>query len=79
CKMVNPKMLANIVLTQCPAIPTQVKRILESKEVVQSFCLRVLKSVTFSRNIYHDSEHKRSTVNEIEPQGNAPEEIRAIV
>ncbi|WP_417761090.1 AAA family ATPase [Shewanella sp.] len=78
CKMVNPKMVATIVLTQCPALPTQVKRILEAKEVVESFGLRVLDSVTFSRNIYDDSEEKGSSVIELDPSGKAAEEIRAI-
>ncbi|MCH1919800.1 AAA family ATPase [Shewanella sp. A3A] len=78
CKMVNPKMVATIVLTQCPALPTQVKRILEAKEVVESFGLRVLNSVTFSRNIYDDSEEKGSSVIELDPSGKAAEEIRAI-
>ncbi|QSX31286.1 MULTISPECIES: AAA family ATPase [Shewanella] len=78
CKMVNPKMVATVVLTQCPALPTQGKRILEAKEVVQSFGLRVLDSVTFSRNIYDDSEESGSSVLEIEPDGKAAEEIRAI-
>ncbi|MGL6122948.1 MAG: division plane positioning ATPase MipZ [Shewanella sp.] len=78
CKMVNPKMVATIVLTQCPPLPTQFKRILEAKDVVHSFGLRVLNSVTFCRNIYDDSEEKGSSVVEIEPEGKAADEIRAI-
>ncbi len=78
CKMVNPKMVPAIVLTQCPALPTQFKRILEAKDVVKSFGLRVLDSVTYSRNIYDDSEEKGSSVVELDPQGKAAEEIRAI-
>ncbi|WP_299789780.1 AAA family ATPase [uncultured Shewanella sp.] len=78
CKMVNPKMVATIVMTQCPSLPSQFKRILEAKEVVQSFGLRVLNAVTFSRNIYDDSEEQGSSVIEIEPEGKAATEIRAI-
>ncbi|WP_394146975.1 AAA family ATPase [Shewanella atlantica] len=78
CKMVNPKMVATIVMTQCPSLPSQFKRILEAKEVVQSFGLRVLNAVTFSRNIYDDSEEQGSSVIEIEPEGKAAAEIRAI-
>jgi chromosome partitioning protein len=78
CKMVNPKMIAAIVITQCPALPSQGKRILEAKEVVESFGLRALISVTFSRNIYDDSEESGSSVLEIDPSGKAADEIRAI-
>jgi len=78
CKMVNPKMVAAIVMTQCPSLPSQFKRILEAKEVVQSFGLRVLNAVTFSRNIYDDSEEQGSSVIEIEPEGKAAIEIHAI-
>ena len=78
CKMVNPKMIAAIVMTQCPALPSQYKRILEAKEVVASYNLRPLESVTFSRNIYDDSEESGSSVLEIEPDGKAAEEIKAI-
>jgi chromosome partitioning protein len=78
CKMVNPKMVAAVVLTQCPSLPSQFKRIHEAKEVIESFGLRALNAVTFSRNIYDDSEEKGSSVIEIEPEGKAAEEIRAI-
>ncbi|RTR26792.1 AAA family ATPase [Shewanella atlantica] len=78
CKMVNPKMVATIVMTQCPSLPSQFKRILEAKEVVQSFGLRVLNAVTFSRNIYDDSEEQGSSVIEIEPEGKAAMEIHSI-
>ena len=71
-------MVATIVMTQCPALPSQFKRILEAKEVVESFNLRALNSVTFSRNIYDDSEESGSSVLEIEPDGKAALEIRAI-
>ncbi|GGI96757.1 chromosome partitioning protein ParA [Shewanella hanedai] len=78
CKMVNPKMISCIVMTQCPSLPSQFKRIIEAKEVVQSFGLRVLNSVTFNRNIYDDSEEQGASVMEIEPEGKAAIEIIAI-
>ena len=78
CKMVNPKMISCIVMTQCPSLPSQFKRIIEAKEVVQSFGLRVLNSVTFNRNIYDDSEEQGASVMEIEPKGKAAIEIVAI-
>lgn len=78
CKMVNPKMISCIVMTQCPSLPSQFKRIIEAKEVVQSFGLKVLNSVTFNRNIYDDSEEQGASVMEIEPEGKAAIEIVAI-
>ena len=78
CKMVNPKMLASFVITQCPALPNQVKRILEAKEVCQSFGINVFNAVTFNRNIYDDSEEQGSSVLEIDPEGKAALEIIAI-
>lgn len=78
CKMVNPKMLASFVVTQCPALPTQANRIIEAKDVCSSYGINVLDSVTFNRNIYDDSEEKGSSVLEIEPDGKAAGEIVAI-
>lgn len=75
CKMVNPKMLASFVVTQCPALPTQANRILEAKDVCSSYGINVLNSVTYNRNIYDDSEEKGSSVLEIEPDGKAAQEI----
>jgi chromosome partitioning protein len=78
CKMVNPKMLASFVITQCPSLPNQGKRILEAKEVCHSYGINVLNAVTFSRNVYDDSEEQGSSVLEIEPQGKAAIEMTAI-
>ncbi len=79
CKMVNPKMNANFVITQCPSLPTLASRILEAKDVCRSFDIPVLDAVTFSRNIYDDSEEQGFSVMESEPAGKAAEEIRNIV
>lgn len=78
CKMVNPKMLASFVITQCPSLPNQAGRILEAKDVCSSYGINVLNAVTFNRNIYDDSEEKGSSVLEIEPEGKAALEIIAI-
>ncbi|WP_221075745.1 AAA family ATPase [Agarivorans aestuarii] len=79
CKMVNPKMVASFIITQCPALPSQVQRILDAKDVCRSFGLHVLDAVTFSRNIYDDSEESGRSVIEIEQDGKAAAEIAAIV
>lgn len=78
CKMVNPTLKAAVVMTQCPSLPNQSKRILEAKDVCQSYCVDVLESIIYSRNVYDDSEEKGLSVMEIEPDGKAAEEIRNI-
>ena len=79
CKMVNPKMNVAFVITQCPSLPSLAGRILEAKEVVRSFDVPVLNSVTFSRNMYDDSEEMGMSVMEREPDGKAAFEIRSII
>jgi len=79
CKMVNPKMRASFVITQCPALPSQVKRILEAKEVCESFGINVLDAITYNRNIYDDSEENGMSVMELDEEGKAADEIIAIV
>lgn len=79
CKMVNPKLNAAFVITQCPSLPNQVSRILEAKEVCASYGIPVLNAITHSRNIYDDSEENGKSVIEIEPDGKAAIEIKAIV
>ncbi|MGJ8692065.1 MAG: AAA family ATPase [Thalassotalea sp.] len=78
CKMVNPKLMASFVITQCPSLPNQAGRILEAKDVCRSYGINVLNNVTFSRNIYDDSEEQGSSVLENEPGGKATLEIIAI-
>ncbi len=75
CKMVNPKMMASFVITQCPALPNQMGRILEAKEVCKSYGINVLDAITYNRNIYDDSEEQGSSVIEIDPTGKAAKEM----
>ena len=79
CKMVNPNMNAAFVITQCPSLPSLANRILEAKEVCRSFDMPVLNSVTYSRNMYDDSEESGRSVMESEPDGKAAIEIRSII
>ena len=78
CQMVNPKMKAAFVITQCPSLPCMASRILQAKEVCRSFDMPVLDAITFSRNIYDDSEEKGLSVMELDPDGKAANEIRQI-
>ncbi len=78
CMMINPRMKASFVITQCPSLPSQVKRILEAKEVCGTYDINVLKAITFSRNAYDDSEESGFSVIELDPNGKAAQEIRNI-
>ncbi|HCM46181.1 MAG TPA: chromosome partitioning protein ParA [Colwellia sp.] len=78
CKMVNPKMIASFVITQCPPLPNQLRRILEAKEVCSSYGINVLDAVTYNRNVYDDSEELGSSVLEIDPIGKAAQEMMTI-
>ncbi len=78
CKMVNPKMMASFLITQCPSLPNQAGRILEAKEVCSSYGINVLDAVTFNRNVYDDSEELGSSVIEIDPTGKAAQEMITI-
>ncbi|GLX83818.1 chromosome partitioning protein ParA [Thalassotalea loyana] len=78
CKMVNPKLNASFVITQCPSLPNQANRILEAKDVCRSYGINVLNAVTFNRNVYDDSEELGSSVIEVDAEGKAAQEIIAI-
>lgn len=78
CKAVNFHLKEAVVLTQCPSLPSQYKRIEEAKGVGVTYGLRVLDAITFNRNIYDDSEERGYTVLELEPEGKAAQEIRNI-
>ncbi len=76
--MFNPNLDAAFVLTQCPSLPNQAYRILEAKEVCQTWGHRVLDAFTYQRNIYDDSEESGCSVLEYEPQSKAAHELRQI-
>lgn len=78
CMMINPKMRAAFVITQCPNLPNQAGRILEAKEVCRTYDIDVLEAINYCRNIYDDSEESGLSVIEIEPNGKAADEMRAI-
>ncbi|WP_028117384.1 AAA family ATPase [Ferrimonas senticii] len=76
--MFNPKLECAFVLSQCPSLPNQARRILEAKEVVGTWDHRVLDAITYQRNIYDDSEEAGCSVLELEPDGKAAAELRQI-
>ncbi|GLP95974.1 AAA family ATPase [Paraferrimonas sedimenticola] len=79
CQMINPELKANFVITQCPSLPNQGKRIIEAKEVCKTWGIPVLDSVTYHRNVYDDSEESGLSVIETEGESKAAEEIRGLV
>jgi len=74
----NPELQVRALLSQCPALPSQVYRILEAKAACESFGLPTLNAITMNRNSYDDAEEDGQSVleNNIDPK--AEEEIRAI-
>ncbi|WP_150464728.1 AAA family ATPase [Francisella sp. XLW-1] len=73
----NSKLVARIVFTQCPSLPSQVYRISEAKEVCIDFGIRPLAGITMMRNIYDDCDEGGKTVFESDDQ-KAIEEINEI-
>jgi len=78
-KAVNPDLIARAVITQCPALPSQSRRIEDAKGACKSFDLEPLEAVTTHRNIYDDADEDGYSVLEIKSDGKAPAEIKALV
>jgi len=83
-KMHNLSMLMFSVLSQCPTLPTQYPRIWDAEKACKSFGLPALKSKTFTRNAYDDSDEfgmsvieytDRKACNEIINMANEIEDI----
>lgn len=74
----NPELQVRALVSQCPALPSQVYRILDAKAACESFGLPTLNAITMNRNSYDDAEEDGLSVleNNIDPK--AEEEIRAI-
>lgn len=77
-KSVNPDLCAKSVITQAPSLPSQVKRILESKEACGSFGLEPMQAFTTARNIYDDADENGCSVLELDTDPRAGEEIELI-
>ena len=77
-KAVNPDLLTRAVITQCPALPSQIQRILDAKDACQSFDLTPLQSTTTNRNVYDDADEDGYSVLEIGTDPKAAEEINSI-
>lgn len=61
-KPINPGMVVRSVITQAPALPSQVKRILDAKDACASFDFAPLNAFTVMRNNYDDADEDGSSV-----------------
>jgi chromosome partitioning protein len=61
-KPINPDMVVRSVITQAPALPSQVKRILDAKDACASFDFAPLNAFTVMRNNYDDADEDGSSV-----------------
>ena len=61
-RSVNPELIARSVITQAPSLPSQVKRILDSKDACTSYGFEPLQSFTTARNVYDDADEAGSSV-----------------
>ena len=61
-KALNPNIIFRALLTQCPHLPSQIKRIMDAKEACNSFDIYTLNNILYNRNIYDDSEENGSSV-----------------
>lgn len=77
-KSVNPDLVARAVITQAPSLPSQIQRILDSKEACDSFGLAPLSVFTTARNVYDDADEHGSSVLEVGSDQRAIEEIEQI-
>jgi len=75
---VNPDLIVRAVITQCPALPSQVQRILDAKDACESFGVRPLGAITTARNIYDDADENGRSVLESGADSRAIEEIEQL-
>ncbi|TMP23807.1 AAA family ATPase [Pseudoalteromonas ruthenica] len=73
----NEKLVVRTVITQCPTLPSQTKRILDAKEACESFGLKPLNAITCNRNVYDDCDEGGLSVFECKDK-KAIEEMSAI-
>lgn len=77
-KAVNPQLITNAVITQCPTLPSQAQRILDAKDACESFGVTALKQFTTNRNVYDDADENGLSVFEVESDLKAKAEIESI-
>jgi len=75
---VNPSLIVRAVIPQCPALPSQVQRILDAKDACSSFGIQPLEAITTARNIYDDADENGRSVLESKVDNRAIEEIEML-
>lgn len=75
---VNPSLIVRAVITQCPALPSQISRILDAKEACRSFGVSPLDAITMARNVYDDADEDGRSVLESGSDPRAKEEIELL-
>lgn len=75
---VNPHLIAKAIITQCPSLPSQAKRILDAKEACTSYGIETLDTITINRNIYDDADEGGYSVLELDTDPKAIEEIENV-
>ena len=81
-KAENPEVQIRVVMNQCPSLPSQVSRILASKEIIESFGIEPVPVNIYNRNIYDDAEEAGRSVFEMkgkERDKKAEDEIEELV
>lgn len=62
---VNDKVKVRAVMNQCPALPSQVSRILAAKEIVETFGIVSAPVNLYNRNVYDDAEESGRSIFEM--------------
>jgi chromosome partitioning protein len=73
--IVNPTLKARAIITQCPTLPSQFSRILESKDTCNAFGIQSLNSITMQRNVYDDADENGLSVLDLASDEKAKQEI----
>ena len=62
----NPNLIARSILTQCPTLPSQMKRVINAKNLLRELDLNPLEHITCNRNIWDDCDEQGSSVLEMQ-------------
>lgn len=73
----NTEMIARVVISQAPTLPSQVQRILDSKAVAEQLGIPAIAPVIFNRNVYDDTDEAGLSVFESDDE-KAISEIRQV-
>lgn len=61
----NEDVKIRAVVNQCPSLPSQVSRILSSKEIIESFGIECVPANIYNRNVYDDAEEAGRSIFEM--------------